>query len=191
MRLSSGVLPWLFVASAGCPPPGSTVDSDTFVDTNPRVVTPCTGFTSTGSGDPFLESIFFDCSGETECIWSVTAAGGEIGGVQLCLAQTGDTSGWCVDFENCSEDAFWTEYHDAFQPGSGSAGSGTWSISLGKVSDPADQFENTTTFLDTKDPATASEITYGAWLTDSTGNPASCFAGGENTAYYADRCNEI
>ena len=65
--------------------------------------------TTTAGGTPFLESILYDCAGGNSCTWSVEASGGQIGLVDLYLAETGDASGSCQTDPNCSDEGFWTE----------------------------------------------------------------------------------
>ncbi len=150
----------------------------------------CKGGT-TATGSPFLEGIYYDCSSSNSCTWSVDASGGEIGAVDLYLAETGDTSGSCQTDPNCSDEGFWTEYHNSFSLAGSSGGIETKSISLDIVNSYEDQSQNSSTLFDMGNTTIEAQLTYMAAITDSAGNAASCYAFGHDPGYFADMCGEI
>lgn len=147
--------------------------------------------TTTNVGTPFLESILYDCGGGNSCTWSVEASGGQIGLVDLYLAETGDTSGGCQTDPNCSDEGFWTESHNNFSLVGSSGGIETKSITLDIVSSYADQAQNTSTLFDMTNTTIEAQLTYMASITDSAGAFASCYAFGDDPSYFASLCGEI
>lgn len=150
--------------------------------------TACKGTTS---DSPYLEEINFDCAGGSTCTWSVVASGGQIGTVDLYLAETGDTSGSCQTHPNCSDEGFWTEYHNNFSLADSSGGKETKSITLDIVTSYEDQAQNVSTLFDMGNTTIESQLTYMASLTDSAGNYASCYGGGHDTSYFAAECEDL
>jgi len=151
----------------------------------------CKGTGNTNTGTPFIEQINYDCSSGTDCTWSVVASGGQIGVVDLYLAETGDTSGSCQTNPNCSDEGFWTEYHNNFSlVGSGGA-TEEKAITLTIVGSYEDQVQNSTTLFDMGNSTIENQLTYAAFITDSAGNYADCFGGGHDTSYYAADCENL
>lgn len=151
----------------------------------------CKATGTTATGTPFLESILYDCSSGSTCTWSVEASGGQIGTVDLYLAETGDTSGSCQTNPNCSDEGFWTEYHNDFSLVGSSGGIETKAITLNIVGSYEDQAQNASTLFDMGNTTIEAQLTYMASITDSAGYFASCYAFGNDPGYFSSMCSEI
>lgn len=151
----------------------------------------CKGGTNTNTGTPFIEGIYYDCSSGTSCTWSVDASGGQMGTVELYLAETGDTSGSCQTNPNCSDEGFWTEYHNNFSLVGTTGGVETKSITLTIVDSYEAYVQNSATLFDMGNGTIEAQLTYMASVTDSAGSYADCFGGGNDPSYFGSLCENL
>lgn len=142
------------------------------------------------SDEVLIQFVDGDCAGTT-CTWVVEASG-EMGVVELDLAETGDTSGLCDTHPNCSEEGWWTEFHDDFDVTDFVTDvSEEQSINLTLVGDPNDQVQNQTTLMDVSDPTIANQITWLFVVTDKNGDYADCAVGGHDPSEFASICDTV
>lgn len=129
------------------------------------------------SEDLIIEFVDGSCAGTT-CTWYVEA-NGEMGDVELELAETGDTV----------SDPFWTEFHDDFSV-AGFEGD-TYEkkqIKLTLVNSFEDQVKNQTTILDVSKAEIAEQLTVMFYVKDPNGNYADCAVYGHKPSHFAGDC---
>ncbi|MES2639146.1 MAG: hypothetical protein V4850_06670 [Myxococcota bacterium] len=149
-----------------------------------------TGDTACGaSGDVVVDAVSGTCAG-TVCTWEVTTIG-EMGVVEMDLAETGDSSGSCVSNPNCSPEGFWTEYHDEFELVDFTDTTETKAINLDLVDSFANQVQNQSTILDLNNGDISNNLTVLFTVTDSDNNYADCVAYGHNPEYFSDSCSNF
>jgi hypothetical protein len=138
------------------------------------------------AGEVTITAVDGSCTGST-CTWQVTATG-EMGGVELDLAETGDTSNSCQTDPSCSDEGFWTEYHDDFRVADFDSSSETQAINLALVDSYIDQVSNESTIFDVSDPTISNQLTVLFTVYDKNGDYADCATYGNDVTYFADKC---
>lgn len=138
------------------------------------------------TSDILIQDIYYDWPDTAPTLTWYVETSGETGKVELDIAETGDTSGNCVSNPNCSDEGFWTEYHNSFDLQSTTDGWETKAITLAVVSTYEEYVQNNTTILDMAILEIEQQTTFMVNIYDSSDNWIDCLKGGHDPGYYSE-----